>query len=462
MKQSPILSVKGLSVAFQHGQDTTQVVNHISFEIHQGQTLALVGESGSGKSVTALSILQLLPYPTATHPQGSIEFSTQGRSQQLLGASETELQTIRGDRIAMIFQEPMTALNPLHTVQRQIAESLELHRGLRGQKLRERIIELLELVGLDNPQQRLSSYPHQLSGGQRQRVMIAMALSNDPELLIADEPTTALDVTIQAQILQLLKDLQARLGMAILMITHDLGIVESISDTVCVMHQGKIVEQGPTQQVIHHPQHPYTQKLLNAEPKGSAVSSAENATELLRGKGIKVGFPVGGGLFRRKTVFQAVDNIDLLLRSGQCVGVVGESGSGKSTLALALLRLQASEGDIVFAGQAIHGLSGKALRPLRREMQIVFQDPFSSLSPRLTVAAIIEEGLQVHKLGQTAQEREARVISALKSVHMDPADRHRYPHEFSGGQRQRIAIARALAVEPKFIVLDEPTSALDR
>ena len=417
----------------------------------------LVGESGSGKSVTALSILQLVDCPPAVQ-SGSIRFN----GQEMLGAPETTLRKVRGARIAMIFQEPMTSLNPLHTIERQIGESLLLHKGLRGRAARPRIIELLGLVGIPQPESRLGSYPHELSGGQRQRVMIAMALANEPDLLIADEPTTALDVTVQAQILELLLDLQRRFGMALLLITHDLGVVRKMAGRVCVMRHGEIVEAGETKQVFSAPQHEYTKMLLAAAPKGQAVATNATAATLLQCRDLQVHFPIKSGLLRRTTsVVKAVDNISLAVRAGQTLGVVGESGSGKTTLGLAILRLLDSRGEIDFQGQRINGMRSSEIRPLRREMQVVFQDPYGSLSPRLSVAQIVGEGLGVFKIGATKAEREALVASALTEVGLDPAVRHRYPHEFSGGQRQRIAIARALILKPKFIVLDEPTSALD-
>jgi microcin C transport system ATP-binding protein len=454
----PLLDVRDLSVVFRQGGNTTLAVDRVSFTIEKGETVALVGESGSGKSVSALSILKLLPYPSAEHPSGEILF----KGENLLGADETALRKVRGNDITMVFQEPMTSLNPLHTVERQIGEILELHRGLTGEKARARIVELLTKVGIRDPETRLEDYPHQLSGGQRQRVMIAMALANEPDLFIADEPTTALDVTVQAQILELLKKLQADTGMAMLLITHDLGIVRRMAERVCVMQKGKIVEAGDTQSIFKAPKHPYTKMLLSAEPKGKPPKSNPAAPIVLEAKDLKVWFPIKRGFFR-KTVghIKAVDGIDVEVRAGQTLGVVGESGSGKTTLGLALLRLISSKGPIVFLGDRIDGFSSKQMRPLRKEMQIVFQDPYGSLSPRLSVAQIVEEGLIVQ--GSIADEdaRRAKVASALEEVGIDPNTMDRYPHEFSGGQRQRIAIARALALEPSFIMLDEPTSALD-
>ncbi len=453
-----LLEVKELSVSFRQGDRVTLAVDRASFSIDKGETLALVGESGSGKSVSALSILKLLPYPTAQHPSGSVTF----KGEELLDADERDLRRVRGNDITMIFQEPMTSLNPLHNVERQIGEILELHQGLTGEKARARIVELLNKVGIRDAETRLADYPHQLSGGQRQRVMIAMALANNPDLLIADEPTTALDVTVQAQILKLLKELQAESGMAMLLITHDLGIVRHMADKVCVMQKGKIVEAGPVKEIFAKPQHAYTRMLLAAEPKGSPPKSDASAPTIIETKGLKVWFPIKRGFFR-KTIghIKAVDGVDAVLRAGQTLGIVGESGSGKTTLGLALLRLIASEGPIVYMGGRIDGFNSKAMRPLRKDMQVVFQDPFGSLSPRLSIRQIVEEGLLVQGKGLAADERRARVAQALGEVGLDPETMDRYPHEFSGGQRQRVAIARALALDPKFIVLDEPTSALD-
>ena len=453
-----LLEVKDLSVAFAQGGRTSLAVDKVSFSINKGETLALVGESGSGKSVSALSILKLLPYPAASHPSGSIRF----KGQELLDADERDLMRVRGNDITMIFQEPMTSLNPLHTVERQIGEILELHQNLKGDAARVRIIDLLGKVGIRDPETRLLDYPHQLSGGQRQRVMIAMALANNPDLLIADEPTTALDVTVQAQILKLLKELQAEFGMALLLITHDLGIVRHMADKVVVMQRGKAVEQGSAKEIFAHPQHPYTQLLLTAEPKGSPPPSDLSAPVVLETKNLKVWFPIKRGFFR-KTVghIKAVDGVDATVRAGQTLGVVGESGSGKTTLGLALLRLIRSEGPIVYMGKNIDGYNTAMMRPLRKEMQIVFQDPFGSLSPRLSIQQIVEEGLTVQGRNLGYDERRGIVSKALTEVGLDPSTMDRYPHEFSGGQRQRIAIARALALEPRFIMLDEPTSALD-
>jgi microcin C transport system ATP-binding protein len=454
----PLLHVRDLSVAFHQPSGTSIAVDRISFEIKRGECVALVGESGSGKSVSALSILKLLPYPTASHPTGSIHF----KGHELLTMSEREIRGIRGNDISIIFQEPMTSLNPLHTIESQIGEILQLHSGVRGAMARARTLELLTQVGIPDPETRLASYPHQLSGGQRQRVMIAMALANEPDLLIADEPTTALDVTVQAQILTLLAEIRARLGMSLLFITHDLGIVRRIADVVCVMNSGKIVEQGPVEQVFTAPQHPYTSALLAAEPKPDPAPPRPESPVVISTDGLKVWFPIKRGLLR-KTVghIKAVDGVSLSVRQGETLGVVGESGSGKTTLGLALLRLISSDGPIVFLGKDIQGLRFKAMRPFRRDMQIVFQDPFGALSPRMSVGDIIAEGLTVHQRALSDDEREARVIKALKDVGLDPATRFRYPHEFSGGQRQRISIARAVVLEPNFVVLDEPTSALD-
>ncbi len=457
MSEPALLEVKDLSVNFGTGERAVRAVKNVSFDIQRGETLAVVGESGSGKSVTALSVLQLLPYPMANHPTGSIKF--QGR--ELVGAPPRELLDVRGNRISMIFQEPMTSLNPLHTIERQVNEVLILHKGLTRAAARRRTLELLEQVGIPEAASRLDAYPHQLSGGQRQRVMIAMALANEPDLLIADEPTTALDVTIQAQILKLLKTLQAKYGMALLFITHDLGIVRKVADRVCVMTQGRIVEQGPVAQVFDDPKHSYTRHLLSAEPKGRPVAADPAAPEILKLDDVKVHFPIKRGVLRRTVGYvKAVDGVSLTLREGHTIGLVGESGSGKTTLGLALLRLEGSKGGIQFDSQDLQALSQREIRPLRRQMQIVFQDPFSSLSPRMSIGEIVGEGLEVHRIGNPA-ERSRMIDQALTEVGLDPAARERYPHEFSGGQRQRIAIARAVVLKPRLIVLDEPTSALD-
>ncbi len=454
----PLLSITDLSVAFGQGERQVLAVDRVSFDIGKGETLALVGESGSGKSVTALSVMKLLPYPPAHHPSGSIRF----KGQELLPMSENQIRKIRGNDITIVFQEPMTSLNPLHTIEKQLSEILAIHRGIGGAKARARIVELLGQVGIPDPETRLGSYPHQLSGGQRQRVMIAMALANEPDLLIADEPTTALDVTVQAQILQLLKDTQKRLGMSMLFITHDLGIVRKLADRVCVMNSGKIVEHGPVERVFTAPEHPYTRALLAAEPKPDPAPPRPQAPVVMQTDDLKVWFPIKRGLMRKVVGhIKAVDGISVEVRKGETLGVVGESGSGKTTLGLAILRLISSDGPVVFMGNPIQGLKFKEMRPYRRNMQIVFQDPYGSLSPRMSVSDIVEEGLWVHHPHLAPDEREQRVVAALGDVGLDPDTRHRYPHEFSGGQRQRIALARALVLEPTFIVLDEPTSALD-
>ena len=449
-----VLEVDDLRVRF----GRREVVKGVSLHVDRGETLALVGESGSGKSVTALSVLQLLPYPRASHPGGSIRV----RGQEMIGASAAQLLSVRGQSVAMVFQEPMTSLNPLHAIGRQVGEMLALRQRMRGQALRSRVIELLELVGLQQPERRLSAYPHELSGGQRQRVMIAMALANQPDLLIADEPTTALDVTVQAQILELLRRLQQQLGMALLLITHDLGIVRRMADRVAVMTDGLIVETAPCARIFSAPEHAYTRKLLQAEPSGEPVSADLQASELLAATDVSVRYAVGKGWLGVRRHFQAVSAVTLSVRAGQTIGVVGESGSGKTTLALALMRLVKSSGRIRFLGQDIHALRQRALRPLRKDMQIVFQDPFGSLSPRLSVAEIVEEGLGVHHPRMARAERRALCAAALEEVGVGEASMDRYPHEFSGGQRQRIAIARALVLRPKLLVLDEPTSSLDR
>ncbi|RWM21326.1 MAG: ABC transporter ATP-binding protein [Mesorhizobium sp.] len=458
MSEAPLLSVRDLSVAFAQEGRQSMAVDHISFDIAKGETVALVGESGSGKSVSALSVLKLLPYPAASHPSGKILF----QGADLLAADEKALRRVRGNKITMIFQEPMTSLNPLHTIEQQIVEVLTLHQGLRDRQAKARTLELLNEVGIREPEKRLDAYPHQLSGGQRQRVMIAMALANEPELLIADEPTTALDVTVQAQILELLAELKSRKGMSMLFITHDLGIVRKIADRVCVMTKGKIVETGPTKEIFANPQHTYTRHLLAAEPKGKPPAANAAAKPVMTGQDIKVWFPIKKGFFRRTVDnVKAVDGINVTVRAGQTLGVVGESGSGKTTLGLALARMISSTGTIQFNGRDINELSFNAMRPLRRELQIVFQDPFGSLSPRMSVSEIIEEGLKIHEPKLSPDERDKRIIDVLGEVGLDPATRNRYPHEFSGGQRQRIAIARAMVLNPRFVMLDEPTSALD-
>jgi microcin C transport system ATP-binding protein len=453
----PLLDVRDLSISFAQGGKETLAVDHVSFSLQKGKTLALVGESGSGKSITALSIVRLLP-GSAHHPSGSINFA----GDDVLKMDDESLRRIRGARITMVFQEPMTSLNPLHSIEKQIGEILELH-GMRGREaVRARVVELLGEVGIPNPSQRLGAYPHQLSGGQRQRVMIAMALANKPDLLIADEPTTALDVTVQAQILALLDRLRKTYDMAMLFITHDLGLVRRIADDVCVMQRGKIVEAGPVEAVFTAPKHPYTQALLAAEPSGAANVARQDAPVIISTDNLRVWFPIRQGFLRRVIDHvKAVDGVSLSLREGETVGVVGESGSGKTTLGLALLRLTRSDGPIVYMGQRIDGLSAHEMRPLRRNMQIVFQDPFGSLSPRMSVAEIVAEGLSIHRPGLSGDEQREIVAAALRETGLDPVSMDRYPHEFSGGQRQRISIARALVLEPKLIVLDEPTSALD-
>jgi len=454
----PLLSVRDLSVAFHQGGQTSLAVDHISFDIAKGEVVALVGESGSGKSVSANSILRLLPYPSASHPSGEILF----KGKDLLKASERALREVRGNDITMIFQEPMTSLNPLHTIEKQIAEILALHQGLTGQPARQRILELLNQVGIREPEKRLKAYPHELSGGQRQRVMIAMALANRPELLIADEPTTALDVTVQAQILELLRQLKATHGMSMLFITHDLGIVRKFADRVCVMTKGRIVETGTVEEVFANPKHDYTRHLLASEPRGEPPLADPAKPMVMEGSDIRVWFPIKAGLMRRVVDHvKAVDGIDLSLRAGQTLGVVGESGSGKTTLGLALTRLISSQGRIAFVGKDIAGYSFSEMRPLRNQLQVVFQDPYGSLSPRMSVGDIVAEGLKVHERSLTAEERDQRVCWALEEVGLDPLTRWRYPHEFSGGQRQRVAIARAMVLKPRFVMLDEPTSALD-
>lgn len=448
-----MLKVQNLSVSF--GQ--TKAVDGVSFDIKTGEIVSLVGESGSGKSVTALSILQLLPKSTAIRQSGSITF----KDTELMNASAATMQSVRGNKIAMIFQEPMTSLNPLHTIGRQIAETLILHKGMSKKEARGRTLQLLELAGMSDAAKRLDSYPHEFSGGQRQRIMIAMALANEPDLLIADEPTTALDVTIQAQILELLADLRRKFNMAILLITHDLGIVRKMADKVCVMQEGRIVEQSQTVELFRNPKHPYTIKLLNAVPKGNPPPLNMEAPIVLEARKVNVRFPIKSGFFKRaKSHMHAVQDVSFSIRKGQTLGIVGESGSGKSSLGQALLRLINSTGEIEFEGDAIHELSQGKLRPLRRQMQIVFQDPFSSLNPRMSVGQIVSEGLYIQSIG-TRKEREAMTVKILEEVGLDASALHRYPHEFSGGQRQRIAIARAMILKPKLVILDEPTSALD-
>jgi len=461
---APILEVTDLRVRFAGPTaaaaaqpDTLDAVKGVSFSMQPGETLALVGESGSGKSVTALSVLQLLPN-AASHPSGSIKVT----GEEVIGASAARLHSLRGALVSMIFQEPMTSLNPLHTIERQIGETLIVHGGLTRKAARARTLELLDLVRMPDAANRLGAYPHELSGGQRQRVMIAMALANKPELLIADEPTTALDVTIQARILELLRDLQQELGMALLLISHDLGVVRSMASKVCVMTNGEIVEAGSNQQIFEQPRHPYTRHLLSCEPKGEPhAGRVDAASPMLRAGPLAVYYQVGKGWFGKRRRFAAVDGVTLNIRRGDTLGVVGESGSGKSTLGLALLQLIPSEGQIHFDDVNVHSLRGRDLVRLRKDVQVVFQDPFGSLSPRLSVAQIIEEGLRVHEPDLSGDAREQRVAEALHEVGLDPESMQRYPHEFSGGQRQRISIARALVLRPRFLILDEPTSALD-
>jgi microcin C transport system ATP-binding protein len=456
--EETIVDVRNLSVDFHAAGVATHAVKSVSFDIKRGETVALVGESGSGKSVTALSLTRLLPYPAASHPSGEIFF----KGHDVLKMNEGEVRQIRGNDIGMIFQEPMTSLNPLHLVEKQVGEVLKLHQGMSNGAARARTIDLLTKAGINDAEARMLSYPHQLSGGQRQRVMIAMALANSPDLLIADEPTTALDVTIQAQILALLKQLQSEFHMAMLLITHDLGIVRKMADRVCVMRHGEIVERGPVEEIFAAPKHPYTQHLIASEPRGIPPVADHSAPVVMEADNLKVWYPVKRGLLR-KTVdhIKAVDGLSLKLREGETLGVVGESGSGKTTLGLALLRLISSRGPIAYVGKRIDGLQSKEMRPLRRHMQIVFQDPYGSLSPRLSASQIIEEGLIIQNPDLRRDERRSRVSKAMEEVGLDPDTQDRYPHEFSGGQRQRIAIARAMVLEPKFVMLDEPTSALD-
>ncbi|MBP7758490.1 MAG: ABC transporter ATP-binding protein [Alphaproteobacteria bacterium] len=455
----PLLQIQNLSVDFKTPSGVFSAVKNVSFTVGKGETVAVVGESGSGKSVTALSVMKLLPYPLAAH---SAESKILFNGEDLVAKKDSYMCAIRGREIGMIFQEPLTALNPLHTIERQIGEVLRIHQGMNTVQTKARMLELMDMVGLSNMKDRLDSYPHQLSGGQRQRVMIGMALANNPSLLIADEPTTALDVTIQAQILELLEELQTQLGMALMLISHDLSVVRKMADKICVMKSGELVEVQPTEDLFSKPQHSYTQKLLAAQPSGRVKPADADAPALLEGQNIKVYFPRRKSFFGKPLDFvKAVDDVNVTLKRGHTLGVVGESGSGKTTLALALLRMLPSTGTIVFAGQAVSPLTRKQMRPLRSKMQIVFQDPFGSLSPRMSVAQIIDEGLALHKRDLSEEQRDALVIDALNDVQMDPETRHRYPHEFSGGQRQRIAIARALVLAPDFVVLDEPTSALD-
>ncbi|MEL7260944.1 MAG: ABC transporter ATP-binding protein [Pseudomonadota bacterium] len=452
---STLLNVKDLRVSFRQDGQVTEAVKGVSFAVGRGETVALVGESGSGKSVSALSTVSLLG--DSAEVSGSVTYD----GQEMIGANERLLRKVRGNDISFIFQEPMTSLNPLHTIQKQLGESLALHQGLVGEDARGRVLELMDKVGIRDAESRLNAYPHQLSGGQRQRVMIAMALANKPDILIADEPTTALDVTIQAQILELLAELKDTEGMGLLFITHDLGIVRRIADKVCVMQNGEIVEMGPTAEIFDTPKHPYTQKLLSAEPTGQPAPVAPDAEIVAETENLKIWFPIHAGLLRRTVGHvKAVNDATLSVRAGETVGIVGESGSGKTTLALAVMRLIASEGRIVYMGQDIRAWSVRELRRLRKDMQIVFQDPFGSLSPRMTAMQIIAEGLGVHGVDDGRPVREV-VAEVMVEVGLDPTTMDRYPHEFSGGQRQRIAIARAMVLRPKLVVLDEPTSALD-
>ncbi|HGH5979940.1 TPA: microcin C ABC transporter ATP-binding protein YejF [Kluyvera georgiana] len=457
--QQPLLEIDNLSIAFRQQGITTTVVEQLSLSLNAGETLALVGESGSGKSVSALSILRLLPEPPVTYPTGDIRFA----GESLLHASPQTLRGVRGNRIAMIFQEPMVSLNPLHNLEKQLYEVLSLHRGMRKEAARGEILDCLDRVGIRQAAKRLADYPHQLSGGERQRVMIAMALLTRPELLIADEPTTALDVSVQAQILQLLRELRVELNMGLLFITHNLSIVRKLADRVAVMQHGRCVEQNAATALFAAPQHPYTRKLLDSEPAGEPVPLPPNAAPLLEVNQLSVAFPIRKGILRRVVDHnRVVKELSFTLRAGETLGLVGESGSGKSTTGLALLRLIASQGDIRFAGEAIQGRDRRQMLPLRHRIQVVFQDPNSSLNPRLTALQIIEEGLKVHHPSLSAAEREQQVIHVMQEVGLDPDTRQRYPSAFSGGQRQRIAIARALILKPQLIVLDEPTSSLDR
>ena len=452
-----LLSIQDLSISFSSDDGVVNAVHSLSLRVERGETVALVGESGSGKSVTALSVLGLLA-PNARYESGHIRF----KGDELRGADNETLQQIRGNRISMIFQEPMTSLNPLHVVEKQLTETLLLHKRLDATAARQRSLELLRRVRIQTPEEKLQAYPHQLSGGQRQRVMIAMALANEPDLLIADEPTTAVDVTAQAQILMLLQDLQREFGMAVLLITHDLGVVRRVADRMYVMRAGRIVESGSRDQVFNTPQQAYTRTLIDAEPPERETVADDTAAIVLRGENIRVWYPIKRGMLRRTVGHvKAANGISVLIRAGHTIGIVGESGSGKSTLALALLRLVESRGEIEFLNQPIHQFNSHQLKPLRKQIQIVFQDPYGSLSPRLSVAQIVAEGLRAHQIGN-AETHDAQVVDALTEVGLDPDTRHRYPHEFSGGQRQRIALARAMILKPRLLILDEPTSALDR
>lgn len=454
----PLLEVKDLSLGFRQGTAVNQVTRDISFTINKGEILALVGESGSGKSVTAMSILKLLNSPPLTFIGGEVFW----HGENLVKASEKRMRQLRGHEISVIFQEPLTSLNPLHNVQRQISETIERHQGLSQKQCKELALNWLNKVGIRNPEAKLNAYPHQLSGGERQRVMIAMALVNNPKLLIADEPTTALDVTIQAQILELIKELQQELGMSVLFITHDLHVVKKLADNVVVMEKGDLVEAGVTQEVFENPQHPYTQKLIAAEPHGEPPRTEPAERPILHVENLKCWFPIKRGLLQRtKDYVKAVNDVSITIEPGQSVGLVGESGSGKSTLGKCILRLEQSEGSIIYSGQQLNTLDNKAMMPLRREIQMIFQDPYGALSPRMTIGEIIGEGLEIHNIGNH-EERQQTIIKAMKEVELKPEWRHRYPNEFSGGQRQRIAIARALVMKPKLLILDEPTSSLDR
>jgi microcin C transport system ATP-binding protein len=458
VSDTPLLEVRDLSVSFRSEGREVRAVRNVSFDLAKGATLALVGESGSGKSSVAMSVLQLLPYPTAFHPSGSIRFA----GQELVGAGEATMQALRGSRMALIPQEPLTSLNPLHRVERQIAEAMRLHRpGIGRDECHERVLELLKLVGVRDPARRMRSYPHELSGGQRQRVMIAMALANEPDLLIADEPTTALDVTIQAQVLELLHELRKRLGMAMLLITHDLGVVRKMADRVCVMSDGEVVEAGAADNVFERPAHAYTRRLLGAVPKGRPLAVPGERATLVETEDLRVWYPIKRWLGAPKDFVKAVDGVSIAIPRGHTLGVVGESGSGKTTLGMALLRIARSHGAIAFDGERIDTRNTKAMRPLRRRMQIVFQDPFASLSPKMSVRQIVGEGLPIHRPELSRAERADEIARMLDEVGLGSAVLDRYPHEFSGGQRQRIAIARAMILKPDLVVLDEPTSALD-